>query len=33
MSVPFATLMSVMFLGETIRWRRILGIVLAFAAS
>jgi O-acetylserine/cysteine efflux transporter len=31
MSVPFATLMSVMFLGETIRWRRILGIVLAFA--
>src|SRR4029079_1824653 len=31
MSVPFATLMSVMFLGETIRWRRIMGIVLAFA--
>src|ERR1044071_8840202 len=31
MSVPFSTLMSVMFLGETIRWRRILGIVLAFA--
>jgi O-acetylserine/cysteine efflux transporter len=31
MSVPFSTLMSVMFLGETIRWRRIMGIVLAFA--
>jgi O-acetylserine/cysteine efflux transporter len=31
MSVPFATLMSVMFLGERIHWRRILGIVLAFA--
>lgn len=31
MSVPFATLMSVLFLGERIHWRRILGIVLAFA--
>ncbi|HKU13112.1 MAG TPA: DMT family transporter [Steroidobacteraceae bacterium] len=31
MSVPFSTLMSVWFLGETIRWRRTLGIVLAFA--
>jgi O-acetylserine/cysteine efflux transporter len=31
MSVPFATLMSVLFLGETIHWRRIIGIVLAFA--
>jgi O-acetylserine/cysteine efflux transporter len=31
MGVPFSTLMSVMFLGETIRWRRTLGIVLAFA--
>jgi O-acetylserine/cysteine efflux transporter len=31
MGVPFSTLMSVWFLGETIRWRRILGIVLAFA--
>jgi O-acetylserine/cysteine efflux transporter len=31
MSVPFSTLMSVLFLGETIRWRRIMGIVLAFA--
>src|SRR5512138_1673822 len=31
MSVPFATLMSVWFLGERIHWRRIMGIVLAFA--
>ena len=31
MSVPFSTLMSVWLLGETIRWRRRLGIVLAFA--
>jgi O-acetylserine/cysteine efflux transporter len=31
MSVPFSTLMSVLFLGETIRWRRTMGIVLAFA--
>jgi O-acetylserine/cysteine efflux transporter len=31
MSVPFSTLMSVLFLGETIRWRRIMGIVLAFS--
>jgi O-acetylserine/cysteine efflux transporter len=31
MGVPFSTLMSVLFLGETIRWRRTLGIVLAFA--
>src|SRR4029453_1608309 len=31
MGVPFSTLMWVMFLGETIRWRRTLGIVLAFA--
>lgn len=31
MGVPFSTLLSVWFLGETIRWRRILGIVLAFA--
>src|SRR6185503_3011897 len=31
MSVPFSTLMSVWFLGETLRWRRTLGIVLAFA--
>jgi O-acetylserine/cysteine efflux transporter len=31
MSVPFSTLMSIWFLGETIRWRRTLGIALAFA--
>lgn len=30
MSVPFATLLSVWLLGETIRWRRRLGIALAF---
>jgi len=30
MSVPFSTLLSVWLLGETIRWRRRLGIVLAF---
>ncbi|MEM8981678.1 MAG: EamA family transporter [Pseudomonadota bacterium] len=28
--VPFATLLSVIFLGERIRWRRTLGIALAF---
>ncbi|MEM7611075.1 MAG: DMT family transporter [Pseudomonadota bacterium] len=31
LGVPFATLMSVWFLGETIRWRRWLGISLSFA--
>lgn len=31
LGVPFATIMSVMFLGEKIRWRRSLGIILAFA--
>jgi O-acetylserine/cysteine efflux transporter len=31
MGVPFSTLLSVWLLGETIRWRRTLGIVLAFA--
>jgi O-acetylserine/cysteine efflux transporter len=31
MSVPFSTLLSVWLLGETIRWRRRLGITLAFA--
>jgi O-acetylserine/cysteine efflux transporter len=31
MSVPFSTILSVWLLGETIRWRRRLGIVLAFA--
>ncbi|HOP20107.1 MAG TPA: DMT family transporter [Amphiplicatus sp.] len=29
--VPFATILSVVFLSETVRWRRILGISLAFA--
>ncbi len=31
LGVPFATLMSIVFLGEVIRWRRSLGIALAFA--
>jgi O-acetylserine/cysteine efflux transporter len=31
LGVPFSTLLSVWLLGETIRWRRTLGIVLAFA--
>ncbi len=31
LGVPFATLMSMAFLGETIGWRRGLGIMLAFA--
>lgn len=31
LGVPFSTLMSMMFLGETIGWRRALGILLAFA--
>jgi O-acetylserine/cysteine efflux transporter len=30
MGVPFSTLLSVWLLGETIRWRRRLGIVLSF---
>ncbi len=30
LGVPFATILSVIFLGEVIKWRRILGIVLAF---
>ena len=30
LGVPFSTLMSMMFLGEVIRWRRALGILLAF---
>ncbi len=30
LSVPFTTLMSVLFLGEVIHWRRRLGIALAF---
>lgn len=28
--VPFATILSVVFLSETVRWRRIVGIALAF---
>ena len=31
LGVPFSTLMSMAFLGETISWRRGLGIMLAFA--
>jgi len=31
LSVPFSTLMSMAFLGEKIRWRRGIGILLAFA--
>lgn len=31
LNVPFSTLLSVWLLGEVIRWRRTLGIVLAFA--
>ena len=31
LGVPFSTLMSMVFLGETIGWRRGLGIMLAFA--
>ncbi len=31
LGIPFATLLSVMLLGETIHWRRWLGIGLAFA--
>ncbi len=31
LGVPFSTLMSMVFLGEKVRWRRGIGIVLAFA--
>lgn len=31
LGIPFATILSVVLLGERIRWRRSLGIVLAFA--
>jgi O-acetylserine/cysteine efflux transporter len=31
LGVPFTTLMSIVFLGEVVRWRRWLGITLAFA--
>ena len=30
LGVPFTTLMSIVFLGEVVRWRRWLGISLAF---
>lgn len=30
LGVPFSTLMSMVFLGEVIRWRRAIGILLAF---
>jgi len=33
LGVPFSTLMSMAFLGETIGWRRGLGIMLAFAGA
>ena len=31
LGVPFATILSVIFLNEVIRWRRILGILFAFS--
>ena len=33
LGVPFSTLMSMVFLGETVGWRRGLGITLAFAGA
>lgn len=33
LGVPFSTLMSMVFLGETVGWRRGLGIVLAFGGA
>jgi O-acetylserine/cysteine efflux transporter len=30
LGLPFSTILSVMFLGETVRWRRAMGMVLAF---
>ncbi|NBC20010.1 MAG: EamA family transporter [Alphaproteobacteria bacterium] len=33
LGVPFSTLLSMAFLGETVGWRRGLGIMLAFAGS
>ena len=33
LGVPFATLMSMAFLGETIGWRRGIGIMMAFAGA
>ena len=31
LGVPFSTILSIIFLGEVVRWRRWLGIILAFA--
>ena len=31
--VPFSTLMSMVFLGETVGWRRGIGIMMAFAGA
>ena len=31
LGVPFATILSVIFLSEVIRWRRVLGILLSFS--
>ncbi|MEM0985436.1 MAG: DMT family transporter [Pseudomonadota bacterium] len=33
LGVPFSTLLSMAFLGETVGWRRTLGIMLAFAGA
>jgi len=33
LGVPFSTLMSMVFLGETVGWRRGIGIMLAFAGA
>ncbi len=33
LGVPFSTLLSMAFLGETVGWRRALGIMLAFAGA
>ena len=30
LSAPFSTILSVIFLGEKVRWRRVLGILLSF---
>lgn len=31
LSIPFSTILAILFLGETVGWKRILGIVLSFA--
>jgi O-acetylserine/cysteine efflux transporter len=33
LGVPFSTIMSIFFLGETVRWRRWTGIVIAFSGT